>query len=220
MDLPIIIPVILLLATAIALARVSLVIISKDYLAIKLRIAFFTVTLYDDRKKKRIRASKYAKKSRKKRKNALFSAFSSGHDTIKKSRKESDASGAKGAISLLSELFEKIIFPIIRSSRIRFKYFRLSVSSGDPSDTAILYGVLCQGVSYLLNVISQNAKMSPRQLRKVKLECDFISEKTTFDVHLVLSVSIWKLISLLAGAKVGTTENVSEQKEASVEKAV
>ena len=75
--------------------------------------------------------------------------------------------------------------------------FNLTVASSDPADTAIRYGVISQSVAYFLAVLEGNFKLSGREIRKVKVDCDFLAEKTTFDLHMYISLGVWKILYIL-----------------------
>lgn len=193
--------IIILIVILIVFMRVSLVFISNDGFSAKLRISLFTFTLYDDRSEKPIRKHKYLTKAlegERKKIVAELSRARSGEANGHKSALKDLAKDAETSLSLFSGLFENLVFPAMRNARVRFKYFNLTVASKDPADTALIYGALCPSVSYLLSVISQNAKISDRQLKKVKLECNFLEEKTKLTIHATVSISLWKLVLLMA----------------------
>lgn len=222
MDIWITLALILLILTLIAFIPVSLVFISKESFTAKLRISFITVTLYDGRKKKRPKRRKYTKKALKKQRESVISVLSKKHGLSSEDKKASFKETAQGTLSLLSSLFEDLIFPVVKKARVKFKYFKITVASKDPADTAILYGVLCQGVSYLLNSIANNAKISDRQLKKVKLECNFLSEKTTLEIHTIVRFNLWQLIFAIARGssdffeKRNNTENITHTNDLTV----
>ncbi len=189
--------------------RASLIFVFKSGTLIKLRICFITITLFDSEKKKRPKKRKYTKKALERRQKKL-------EKTLKKKRKKApEANTSKtekkkkrprfkfpddveDLLSLLSSFFGDFLRPIVRNARVRFKYFRLTVASPDPADTAIRYGILSQSTAYFLQILAENTKISKRQLKKVCLDCNFLEEKTTLELHMIVSFSIWKLIFLLA----------------------
>jgi len=190
--------VIALLIILIIFTRVRLVIVSKDTFVVKLRISLFTFVIYDDRKKERPKKRRRPQNALTKQMQKMVSMLSQGHTQSKEPKEESSFTRDAGrSLSLVSNILERIIFPVVKKARVKFRYFKITVASKDPADTAIIYGILCQGVSYLLSVISQNAAISDRQLRKIKLECDFLAEKTVLELHTVISFNIWQLISLI-----------------------
>ncbi len=57
--------------------------------------------------------------------------------------------------------------------------------------------MISQSVAYFLAVLEGNFKLSGREIKKVKVDCDFLAEKTTFDLHMYISLGVWKILYIL-----------------------
>ena len=191
--------------------RVSIVFVSDGGSSIlRLRTCFISVDLVNTRKKKRPKKRHYTEKVlerkrkkaqkalKKKRKNALKKKATDNETGGTKKRKFKFPDDVENLLSVLSSFFGDLLLPVVRNSRIRFKYFRLTVASPDPADTAIRYGIISQSVAYFLHILATNARVSKRQLAKVSLDCSFTEEKTTLALYMTVTLSVWKLLFLLA----------------------
>lgn len=202
------IPAVIILA--VLFWRVHIIFICNGSLQIKLRTFFINITLFESKSIRKPKKRKYSKKAIKKRYDKAEKALQ------KKRKKKEEASEDKGSkkfdfkfpddvedlLDALSIFFKELLAPIFRSTRLRFKRFKLTVASNDPADTAIRYGVFSQSLAYFLAILEGNFKLSSREIRKVKIDCDFLAEKTTLDLHMYISISVWKFIYILIRAAI------------------
>ncbi len=207
----------LLIILLIIFWRASLIFIFKNGTTIKLRTCFITVALFDSEKKKSPKKRKYTIKALERRQKKLEKALKKRREkaaekkVVKKKRERFKfPDDVEDLLSLLSSFFGDLLFPIVRNARVRFKYFRLTVASPDPADTAVRYGILSQSVAYFLQILSENTKISGRQLRKVSLDCNFLEEKTSLELHMSATFSIWKLLFLLTRGGLRFFEKLSK----------
>ncbi len=142
----------------------------------------FRVPLYPRKKK-----SKAAKRKRKKKK-------SLPHSTQK------EKTGTKKNFSYYTKnfrLFLRILGKVQKKLRGAFKIeilsMRATVATGDAASTAILYGVISQGFSYVLALADTfwRTKYSPRN---IYLAPDYTAEKTEFKIKIRLSSNLFYLI--------------------------
>ena len=202
------IPAVIILA--VLFWRVHIIFICNGSLQIKLRTFFINITLFESKSIRKPKKRKYSKKAIKKRYDKTEKALQ------KKRKKKEEASEDKGSkkfnfkfpddvedlLDALSIFFKELLSPVFRSTRLRFKRFKLTVASNDPADTAIRYGVFSQSLAYFLAILEGNFKLSSREIRKVKIDCDFLAEKTTLDLHMYISISVWKFIYILIRAAI------------------
>ncbi len=202
-----------LILLAVIFLRAKLIIIVNGDLIIRLRVLFLSFTIIGKKRKKRPSKRRYSKKAIEKRQKKALRSLKKRRSLhlFKGSEKESKGklkfkfpNDIEKALDLLASLFSDLLLPVIANARVRFKYFRVTVASDDPASTAIRYGVVSQGVAYLLQVLCESTKISDRQLTKVVIEPDFLAEKSSFSLHMTASFGVWKLIAtaLSGGLKV------------------
>lgn len=201
------IPAVIILA--VLFWRVHIIFVCNTSLLIKLRTCFINITLFESESIKRPRKRRYTKRAIKKRYNKAEKALQKKRKkAADKNASESDTESDKkfdfkfpddveDLLDALSVFFKELLNPVFRNTRLRFKRFNLTVASSDPADTAIRYGVISQSVAYFLAVLMGNFKLSSRELRKVNVDYDFLAEKTTFDLHMYISLGVWKILYIL-----------------------
>ena len=207
--------VIILIISAVVFWRVSIICICKNGVVLKLRTCFININLVDTTTPKRPKTSNYTKKSIEKRQKKAEKALMKKRQKAaeKAAKKEAEKAGnaepkkkkfnfkfpddVEDLLAALSTLFGELLLPIVQNARIRFKQFNLTVAASDPADTAVRYGIMSQAVAYFLTILSENAKLLDRQLAKVKVNSDFLAEKTTLDLHMSVTFGVWKLIYVI-----------------------
>ncbi len=198
------IPAVIILA--VLFWRVHIIFICNGSLQIKLRTFFINITLFESKGIRKPKKRKYTKRAIKKRYDKAEKALKKKRKKVSKESEDSDDDGklkfkfpddVEDLLDALSIFFKELLSPVFRNTRLRFKRFNLTVASSDPADTAIRYGVISQSVAYFLAVLEGNFKLSGREIRKVKVDCDFLAEKTTFDLHMYLTLGVWKILYIL-----------------------
>ena len=82
-----------------------------------------------------------------------------------------------------------------RKLRVNCLELKLILGGADPSDLAVNYG---RGWAILGNLMPILEKAFVIQKRNLEVECDFLADKTTIVARLDLSITIGRVISLLA----------------------
>ena len=197
------IPAVIILA--VLFWRVHIIFVCNSALQIKLRTFFINITLFESKSIRKPKKRKYTKRAIKKRYDKAEKALQKKRKKAAKASEDGDGKkfnfkfpdDVEDLLDALSIFFKELLSPVFRNTRLRFKRFNLTVASSDPADTAIRYGVISQSVAYFLAILEGNFKLSGREIRKVKIDCDFLAEKTTFDLHMYISVGVWKFIYIL-----------------------
>ena len=89
---------------------------------------------------------------------------------------------------------------------------RLTVATGDAAKTAILYGAVCQSLAYLLALLDRITHLrapSP----DVDVTADFLGEKSSADVKIVLSLRLGGALSILVSVAVAFLKAKMDQKQ-------
>lgn len=182
------------LFASLAFLAVRIEIEYNDSLRVVLRIGGVPMLLYPAKKKK-LRLSDYdIKKLKRKRKKK----------SAKKAKKPSPkAKSEKQDIAGAIELIINIVYRIIKKTRgyLRVDLDRLYISVGaeDAAKTAVLYGVVSQLASYLLELLKSAAEFH-LEAENVFVGADFISGKTDAEIAVRLRLRVWQVLSLLISA--------------------
>lgn len=99
-------------------------------------------------------------------------------------------SGVRTVIDIITELLEKFLSSLtVTATRIY-----ISVGSDNAAKTALLYGGICQSVSYLIELLDNITKFKTHKNTYIHVGCDFSSEETIAEIHLVLSMRVYRII--------------------------
>ena len=83
--------------------------------------------------------------------------------------------------------------------RIKVKKLRLTVATGDAASTALVYGGVSQSVAYLLALLNRFSRLKVKK-NALAVGADFLSEKTTAEIQISLSVSLAGLLATALSA--------------------
>lgn len=74
----------------------------------------------------------------------------------------------------------------------------ITVGGEDAAKTAILYGMVSQGVAYGLELLSQftNLRIKEKNRTQIRTDVDFNSDKLSVDLHLILKLRVWHFFAM------------------------
>ncbi len=81
--------------------------------------------------------------------------------------------------------------------KIRLLRLEVSVATGDPASTAVLYGGVVQGVSYLMEFLRCNTDFDVSRHAPLCVEPNFCADTTQINICLTVNVHLRRLISLV-----------------------
>lgn len=139
------------------------------------------------RQKKAKQAAKDAKKKKKK------SAAPEKAEPTKKKR------SLKASLRLVIRLVKLLLDKFGKHLRIKVKKLRLTVATGDAASTALVYGGVSQSVAYLLALLNRFSRLKVKK-NALAVGADFLSEKTTAEIQISLSVSLAGLLATALSA--------------------
>ncbi len=149
-------------------------------------------------------AKKKAKQAEKKKLKAKKKAALK--EQKKKEKEKEAAEGKKQPKPNIKENLEMILtllkklYAVTRGKfKLRLRRMHVAIGTGDAAQTAILYGVVVQSASYILNFL--NEKLIPMKKREgaVDIYPDYTASKTTVDVDITCSFKIRSIIAIGAG---------------------
>lgn len=197
------------LIALILLTPVTVDIKLKDELSVFLKIWFVKIRL-TPKKEKPIKLSdfkiaRFRKRRLKEQKKYLLSRKEkkSGHITdSEKEEKEKPQYALKENVRYALDLMRLAVLKAIKKFgkhfRISLYHLRVTVGGQEPDKTAIAYGYVCQGVSYLTNIFDRhlNMKYPGRTENRIFVGADFTAEKTKIDLHIAFRIKVWHVASV------------------------
>ncbi len=202
------------LAALILMTPIRVDIKLKDELNVVLRIWFIRIKLAP--KKERpiklsdFRIARFRKRRLKEQKRYILSKKKkkSGHITDKE-KKEKPQYGmkenARYSLDLIRLAVLKAIKKFGKHLRISLYHLRVYVGGEEPDKTALTYGYVCQGVSYLTEIFDKhlNMKYPGRVKNRVYVGADFVSPKTRIEAHVALKLRVWQIASVAMNGLMG-----------------
>lgn len=199
----IVIFVIALVICALLLLRVKFVIRFSDELALYAKILFVRINLFP-KKEKKIRISDYKKKNyeKRKRKEAEKQKKKAAEKAAKQKQKASpekkkEKMSAKEAIRLIRLLLPIFLRRFFGHLRIEVARLNISVAAEDAAKTAVMYGCICQGVAYIVELLDMCGNLRRNRGTQISVAPDFTSEKITADIHIALSITVAQALGVL-----------------------
>ena len=154
--------------------------------------------------KKKIKARKKQDKKNKKAELERKKKLSEG--SAKTAKKPDEKPKAKEKLTLSAILYIvklalralKVLFTKFgRSLKIRAVRLNVRVASEDAAKTAYMYGLISAALSNLMAFLSENMNFRATDRKEVSVSADFLSDKPEFDLHIVLSIRVGQVISML-----------------------
>ena len=192
--------VVLLLLASLLFLPIYLVFIAKETVSAHLRIGPVRIGIYPQkkRKKKKPRRKKVYKDKRK-------------VTGIAPIDKKIEQMSLRDELRLLRSLLASTVRRRTRWLKLRAAKLHVRVATGDAADTAILYGVVCQSLSYLLALLERVAKVKAKE-PDVQVIADFEGERPSVDAKIVLSLKVIDiLLAALALARADKEEDRKKQ---------
>ncbi len=165
----------------------------------KIRPADFTLA----RHKKRIRndAERAAKKQQKllekKRKKAEKKAAQKKDKKKKLPQTEVTVKDEPSMVSLLLSVVGGVLDKFFGKLRVDLVRLRITVGGPDATKIAMTYGIVSQGVAYLMELIAQKTKFRRTKNEYISVIPDFLARSTTADISLIFTVNLWYFLNIL-----------------------
>ena len=112
-----------------------------------------------------------------------------------KQQSDSGATDEPSAISLVLRIVGDILDTFFGKLRVKIARVHIVVGGPDAAKTALTYGIVSQGVAYLLELLSNKTKMSRKDNTSVSVVPDFLATKTTADLLIIFRLRLIDLLS-------------------------
>lgn len=216
----IVLAIIALLALLILFGSASIRIVCKEKLRVVATVCGIRFTLISDKEKKKKppkdfercrdpekalrkelkRQRKLAEKAERKRLKALKKAEK------KKKKQQTEKTGRKAPTPNLKENLEMILALLKKlysltagKLHIRVRKMQIEVGSGDAASTAILYGVILQSASYVLNFIETSFNHIEREDGDMSITPNYTLGHCSADIDIACSIKLRRGIALAVG---------------------
>ena len=208
----IIILAILLFLILLMSIRIKITIEYNESLSVYLRIFHIIRIVITPTKEKKLKLAKYTDKAISKREKAaqekaLRKEQKKQEKKLKKAEKKQrlkehpeEAKRERTLsenISLITDIVKVLLRRFFKHLRIDLSRIHISIAGSDAAQTAILYGVICQAVAYLLELLGRFKTVSTPDFADVSVTPDWIGEKTSVDIKLSFSLRVWHLFDLI-----------------------
>lgn len=179
-----------LLALLLLFLPVRLILCADPAVTLELKLLFIRIKRYPTQRRIRPRdysARRLAKKEKKAQKKQKKKPAPTPQKSPKKRTVAQKIRRVRAICAVLLRHTKKRL--VLRTARLHIR-----VATGDPAGTAIAFGAVSQGVSYLLAALDEitRLKTSPGD---VSVEPDFLAERSTMDVKLVFSIRVWAILA-------------------------
>ena len=127
-----------------------------------------------------------------KRKRRVPSDKPSKWQELKDLLKQDDLEGTLHFVSEVARLAGRTVGRLLRAVTVTDLQLQLLIATGDPADTAQVYGAVC-GVLYpAMELIGQ--RMRKIRHRQVRVEPNFLLEQSSARFDIRLRISVWRLL--------------------------
>lgn len=190
---------VLLLLVSLLVLPIKLILTAKDDVRLEMRVAFLRFLLYPAKKRKR----------RKKRKKKTYTD-EKPVTGIKPVDKKIEAMSLRDELRLVRALLQTVVRRRKKWLRLHAARLHIRVATGDAAATAVLYGVVCQSLSYLLALLDGVARVKARE-PDVSVIADFEGERPSADVKIILSLRVIDV--LIAARHLARADKEKRQKQ-------
>lgn len=190
---------VLLLLAALLFLPLRLILTAKESVRLDARIGFWRVPLYPQKKKKRKRKKKIYTDKKK-------------VTGIARIDKKIEQLSLRDELRLVRALLQTVVRRRKKWLRLHAARLHVRVATGDAATTAVLYGVVCQSLSYLLALLDGIARVKARE-PEVSVIADFEGERPSLDVKIVLALRVIDVLLAVRHLKRSEKEEAQKQQE-------
>ena len=197
---------------------VKIVVSYNDQLTLRLKILFFSFTLFPQKKKKinpkkftvkkfrkrRIKEEKAYLKKISKRKSKPKSDSKTDDTALEKAKpKKGLKRTAEDAVAFIRDVVIKILKKTGKYLRTDISEFRITVGGDDAAAVAIEYGVVSQIVGYTIALVDNLKHTRYTKNATVEISCDFAAPSSDVKAHLGFRLRVWHIIAIAVSGITG-----------------
>ena len=141
----------------------------------------------DRAEKKRLSDEKKAKKKKE--------AAKAKQAEKEKQSPDTEMADEPSAMSLILRIVGGVLDTFFGKLRVKIARVHIVVGGPDAAKTALTYGIVSQGVAYLMELIAAKTKMTRAKNTYVSVIPDFLAQKTTADLLIIFRLRLIDLLS-------------------------
>ena len=184
----------ILILFCISMLPINIILSSDNGFSAKMKILFFSFNIPPKKKeKKKMDSEEFKKEIAKLRRKKS----SKPRKKANKKKKKYSSDDIPFYFDLIKNFVDKTYHTAKQGLTVKVQKVNIIVANEDPSKTAIMYGIISQGLAYLLEFLESLAKIKYKRASSVNVSADFSSVHTTFDVKIVLSWRIYRALYIL-----------------------
>ncbi len=201
-----------LIIFALLMLQGSIVIEYKDEVRLGVKVLFVTVPIVP-KKQKKINLRKFSYKNYQKllAKDAAKAEKKAANKAARDAKKapaegtatKSASPDIMGNLGEITALVKTVLGCFYSHLRIDVCRLIITVGGKDASSTALTYGLVSQGVAYLMETLANTAHFKRKKNEHVEVNADFLSDKITADVKLIFRVRVVHILHILWKALLG-----------------
>lgn len=194
----------ILLIVLLMFLKVRLCLSYENDLSVKVKVLFFNLALFP-KTKKNPRPKNYTLKALKRRQDKLNkkSLKAQKKQSKKATAPQSDGTAQqdknaklKEILALIRLILDNVMSPFGRYLKVEILKMHVKVGSADPAKTALIYGGVCQAVSYIVELLSNLTNVDIKNTNSISVEPDFFEGKTEANINITLGLRVWHALSL------------------------
>ncbi len=124
----------------------------------------------------------------------------------KTEKKEKEKRDIPSLIHSVADILGVFLRQFSKHVKIKVLRYKIIIGTDDAAKTALLYGAAEQATAYLFAVLGENAKFTFSKKNSL-VWADFTSEKTTADVKIDVSISVFGALAMLVPTYVAYARN-------------
>lgn len=106
-------------------------------------------------------------------------------------------------VSTILEAVKSLFKSFGKHLRVCAVKMNITVASDNAADTAVIYGVVCQSVAYIMEILYNITNFKVKNGDSVSVVPDFTASKSTADIKISFRLRVWHIFAMLFAAAGG-----------------
>lgn len=113
-------------------------------------------------------------------------------------------------VDLVSSMVQMLSEHLTAKLKVNLKKFKAVVASPEADKTAYMYGVICNAVSVMLDLVPNYVRKFKKKDENIAVYTDYTSEKCTFEAHVIITLKVYHILIIAMRALGILSENARE----------